>query len=201
MGSALKPLVGARTGAGNGLRLGVWLLFWFCGSALGVQDPETLIADQLRKESVTPLCRALVLLPADGPPEQTYKKALCLLYGIQTQPQTSFAMALLRQAAVGGSVEAQLTLGDTLQRGSTADQVEALRWYSMAVQTGDARAAGRHTRLLQRRHAMAPTLPAPLPDADGSTPQGYGDGMPVNPQGYHCHVGGLGKKYCHSAFD
>ncbi len=179
------------------VRWAVSLLALLCSAAAQAFDPESLLADQLRKESVAPDCRVLVLQSAEGPPERTYKKALCLLYGLQTPPQVPLALALLRQAAAGGWVEAQVTLGDSLQRGGPADQIEALRWYTMAIAAGDVRATGRHARLLQRRQAMA----AAVAETEVSGAPGFGDGMPVNPQGYHCHIAGLGKKYCHSAFD
>ncbi|OYT93082.1 MAG: hypothetical protein CFE43_04385 [Burkholderiales bacterium PBB3] len=175
--------------------IGGGLLTWAGSAAVWAFDPEIMLSDQLRKEAVAPLCRALVLQAAEGAPEHIYQKALCLLYGLETQPQTPLALALLREAAAAAWVDAQLALGDTLQKGGNADQVEALRWYAMAMAAGDVRASSRHARLLQRRQALASP-----PDTDANT-AGFGDGMPVNRDGYHCHISGLGKKFCHSAFD
>lgn len=176
-------------------RRGVSLLISACSAAAWAFDPESMLSDQLRKEAVAPHCRTLVLQAAEGPPERTYQKALCLLYGLESQQQIPLALALLRQAAVAGWVEAQLTLGDTLQKGGNVDQVEALRWYATAMAVGDVRASSRHARLLQRRQAMAPA-----PDADANAAV-LGDGMPTTRDGYHCHILGLGKRFCHSAFD
>ena len=176
-------------------QIGVCLLTGTCSVMAWAFDPEILLSEQMRKEAVVPLCRALVLQAAQGSPEHTYQKALCLLYGLETPQQTPLALALLREAAAGASVEAQLTLGDTLQKGGNADQVEALRWYAMAMAAGDVRGSSRHSRLLQRRQALAPP-----PEADANA-AGLGDGMPVNRDGYHCHISGLGKKFCHSAMD
>ena len=177
-------------------RMGVGLLAWACSAVAWALDPDIMLSDQLRKDAVTPLCRPLVLQAAEGSPEHVYQKALCLLYGIQTQQQTPLALELLRQAAAAPWVEAQLALGDTLQKGGNADQVEALRWYSMAMAGGDVRGSSRHARLLQRRQSLAP--PTEINAGNGT---GYGDGMPVNRDGYHCHISGLGRKFCHSAFD
>ena len=177
------------------LQLVLGLLALSCSASAWAFDPEIMLSDQLRKEAVAPHCRTLVLQAAEGPPEHTYQKALCLLYGLESQPQIPLALALLRQAAVAGWVEAQLTLGDTLQKGGNLDQVEALRWYATAMAAGDVRGGSRHTRLLQRRQAMAPA-----PDADANA-AGLGDGLPTTRDGYHCHILGLGKRFCHSAFD
>ena len=175
--------------------LGLWLLA-MARTALAV-EPDVLFSDQIRRDQVQGQCRALVLKSAQEATDTVYRKALCLLYGIDTDTQPALALALLREAAVAGSTEAQLTLADTLQKGGNADQVEALRWYAQAASAGDVRAAGRHARLLQRRQTMA----ASLPDSTASDTSGYGDGMPASRDGYHCHISGLGKKFCHTAFD
>lgn len=160
-------------------------------------EPDVMLSDQIRKDQVSGDCRALLLQSAQEAPETVYRKALCLLYGLDTDPQPALALALLRQASAAGWSEAQLALADTLQKGGNVDQVEALRWYALAAAAGDVRAVGRHARLRQRRQAMA----ASLPDSNSIDTSGYGDGMPVNRDAYHCHMTGLGKKFCHSAFD
>lgn len=159
-------------------------------------DPDILINDQARREAVAPLCRALVVQSAEGTPEHTYQKGLCLLYGLQTPPQIQLALALLRQAAGGGWVEAQLALADTLQQSNDADQREAMRWYANAAAAGDVRASVRLTRLTQRRNALeAAKAEAKVESADSA------EDLPFKPQGYHCHISGFGKKFCHSAMD
>lgn len=170
-------------------------------------DPDILINDQARREAVAPLCRALVVQSAEGTPEHTYQKGLCLLYGLQTPPQTPLALALLRQAAGGGWMEAQLALADTLQQSHDADQREAMRWYASAAAAGDVRASGRLARLTQRRNALEAAKAEAKAEVAG-TPQGLdplqadgGDDLPFKPQGYHCHISGFGKKFCHSAMD
>ncbi len=171
-------------------------------------DPDILLNDQTRQTAVAPLCHALVVQSAQGSPEHTFHKALCLLYGLQTAPQLPLALGLLRQAAGQGWVEAQVTLGDTLQRGTDADQREALRWYASAVEGRDVRAAGRLARLIQRRNAAQAAKDEANTQVANSVPTGVGpeqsegaDDLPFKPQGYHCHVAGLGKKYCHSVMD
>ena len=170
-------------------------------------DPDILMSEQARQETVAPLCRALVVQSSEGTPAHTYQKGLCLLYGLQTPKQLPLALALLRQAAGSGWVEAQLALADTLQQGHDADQREALRWYATAAAAGDVRASGRLNRLTQRRNALeAAKTEAKLESA--ATPQGLdplqpngADDLPFRPQGYHCHASGFGKKFCHSAMD
>ena len=166
-----------------------------------------MINDQARRAAVAPLCRALVVQPAEGTPEHTYQKGLCLLYGLHTPQQMPLALALLRQAAGGGWVEAQLALADTLQQSSDADQREAMRWYAAAATAGDVRASGRLARLTQRRKALeAAKAEARLESAtavqgmDPLQPDGADD-LPFKPQGFHCHISGFGKKFCHSAMD
>ncbi len=187
-------------------RLG-YLLLCLASGVSWAADPDILISDQMRRASVEPQCRELVVQSSEGTPEHTYNKALCLLYGLQTAPQTTLALALLRQAAQQGWLEAHLALGDTLQQGSTDDQAEALRWYASAIAAGDVRATGRHARLsariLQRQAAeKAAGQGAQSPaTSDPGTPPGFGDGMPVNPSSYHCHMTGFGKRFCHSAGD
>lgn len=172
------------------------LLVWACSGSVWAIDPDILISEQLRRETVAPSCRILVVQSSVGSPEHTYHKALCVLYGLEVAPQATLALALMREAARAGWVEAQVALADTLQKGTRAEQEEALRWYASAMALGDVRAAGRHARLTQRYQAQVV-----MPPADASGSEGFGDGMPVNRQGYHCHIAGLGKKYCHSAWD
>ena len=182
-----------------------WLAALAVYSTAWAADPEILISDQMRREAVAPQCRALVVQPSEGTPEHTYQKALCLLYGLETSPQNALALALLRQSAGSGWIEAQIALGDTLQSGTNDDQLEALRWYSSAIAAGDVRATGRHARLTARinlrRQAAAAASSDNAAGAEPAAPQGYGDGMPVNPNSYHCHMTGFGKKFCHSAGD
>ena len=166
-------------------------------------DPDILINDQARKEAVAPLCRALVVQSSEGMPEHTYQKGLCLLYGLQTPKQMPLALALLRQAAGSGWVEAQLALADTLQQSNDADQREAMRWYGTAAAAGDVRASGRLARLTQRRNALEAAKAESAPAQQGSDlsqPDSWED-LPFKPQGYHCHISGFGKKFCHSAMD
>lgn len=171
-------------------------------------DPDILLNEQSRREEVAPLCQTLVVQSAQGSPQHTYQKALCLLYGLQTAKQLPLALALLRQSAGQGWAEAQLALGDTLQLGNDADQREALRWYATAVEGGDVRAAGRLARLTQRRNA-AEAAKQEAAKAQGKTAapgldplQSDGaDDLPFKPQGYHCHFMGLGKEYCHGGMD
>ena len=194
----------------SALRLSVYPLMWVFAlsgtSSAWALDPDIQINNQARLESVTPVCRMLVVQSAEGTPEHTYQKGLCLLYGLQTPKQLPLALALLRQAAGSGWVEAQLAVADTLQQSNDADQREAMRWYASAATAGDVRASGRLARLTQRRAAQeaaktdskvdpaAPSGASPLPSEDT-------ENLPFKPQGYHCHVSGLGKKFCHSALD
>ena len=166
-------------------------------------DPDILINDLARREAVAPLCRALVVQSGDGPPEHTYQKGLCLLYGLQSPKQLSLALALLRQAAGGGWVEAQLALADNLAQSNDADQREAMRWYAAAAAAGDVRASGRLARLTQRRNALEAAKAESAVMSQGVEPlQSDGaDDLPFKPQGYHCHISGFGKKFCHSAAD
>lgn len=174
-------------------------------------DPDISINDQVRQQAVAPLCRALVVQSADGTPEHTYQKGLCLLYGLQTSKQLPLALALLRQAASSGWVEAQLALADTLQQSNDADQREAMRWYASAAAAGDVRASSRLARLTQRRNALEAAKAEaklevnaePAAQLQGLDPlQSDGaDDLPFKPQGYHCHITGFGKKFCHSALD
>ena len=122
-------------------------------------------------------------------------------------PQVPLALALLRQAAGNGWVEAQLALADTLQQSNDADQREAMRWYVTAAAAGDVRASGRLARLTQRRNALEAAKAEAKAEA-AAAPQGLdplqSDGaedLPFKPQGYHCHISGFGKKFCHSAMD
>ena len=170
-------------------------------------DPDILINEQARREAVAPLCRALVVQSSEGSPEHTYQKGLCLLYGLHTPPQIPLALVLLRQAAGNGWIEAQLALADTLQQRNDADQREAMRWYSTAAAAGDVRASGRLARFTQRRIAMEAAKAEAKAEAAGSAQgldplqsDGAGD-LPFKPQGYHCHISGFGKKFCHSAMD
>lgn len=174
-------------------------------------DPDISINDQARQAAVAPLCRALVVQSADGTPEHTYQKGLCLLYGLQTPKQLQPALALLRQASGSGWLEAQLALADTLQQSNDADQREAMRWYASAAAAGDVRASGRLARLTQRRNALETAKAdakfeakaesaAALQGLDPLQSDGADD-LPFKPQGYHCHILGFGKKFCHSAFD
>ena len=180
---------------------------WVCAATAWALDPDILINDQARQAAVAPLCRALVVQSSEGTPEHTYQKGLCLLYGLQTPKQLPLALAVLRQAAGSGSVEAQLVLADTLQQSNDADQREAMRWYASAAAAGDVRASGRLVRLTQRRNALEAAKEEAKPD---STPASQGldplssdgaDDLPFKPQGYHCHISGFGKKFCHSAMD
>lgn len=187
-------------------RLVGWLIL-LCTAPAWALDPDIQINEQARRESVAPLCRALVVQSSEGSPEHTYQKGLCLLYGLQTSRQLPLALALLRQAAGGGWVEAQLALADTLQQGSDADQREAMRWYASATAAGDVRASGRLARLTQRRNALEAAKeeakPESLPASQGLDPLSSdgADDLPFKPQGYHCHFSGFGKKFCHSAMD
>ncbi len=183
----------------------------FCTAPTWALDPDIQINEQARRESVAPLCRALVVQSSEGSPEHTYQKGLCLLYGLQTTKQLPLALALLRQAAGGGWAEAQLALADTLQQSNDADQREAMRWYASAAAAGDLRAAGRLARLTQRRNALEAAKSDSKAEASAESaaaPQGLdprqsdgADDLPFKPQGYHCHISGFGKKYCHSAMD
>lgn len=180
---------------------------WACAAPAWALDPDILINDQARQAAVAPLCRALVVQSSEGTPEHTYQKGLCLLYGLQTPKQLPLSLALLRQAAGGGWLEAQLALADTLQQGSGADQREAIRWYASAAAAGDVRASGRLARLTQRRNALEAAKEEAKPDSppasqglDPSSSDGADD-LPFRPQGYHCHISGFGKKFCHSAMD
>ena len=193
------------------LRFLACLLGWAGTAPAWGLDPDISINDRVRQEAVAPLCRALVVQSADGTPEHTYQKGLCLLYGLQTPKQLPLALALLRQASGGGWVEAQLALADALQQSNDADQREAMRWYASAVAAGDVRASGRLVRLTQRRNALEAAKAeaklegnaesaAALQGLDPLQSDGADD-LPFKPQGYHCHVSGFGKKFCHSALD
>lgn len=189
--------------------LAVLLVLAGAASAWGL-DADIALNDQARQQAVAPLCRARVAQPADDTPEHTYQKGLCLLYGLQTPKQLPLAVALLRQAAGSGWLEAQLALADTLQQGNDAEQREAMRWYAAAA-AGDVRASGRLSRLTQRRNALEAAKAAATLEANtesAAVPQGLdplqsdgADDLPFKPQGYHCHISGFGKKFCHSAFD
>lgn len=191
-------------------RLVTWVCL-FSTAPVWALDPDIQINDQARRESVAPLCRALVVQSSEGSPEHTYQKGLCLLFGLQTPKQLPLALALLRQAAGSGWVEAQLALGDTLQQSSDADQREAMRWYASAAAAGDVRANGRLARLTQRRTALEAAKSEGKSETGtepGAVPQGLdplqsdgADDLPFKPQGYHCHISGFGKKFCHSAMD
>ena len=183
------------------------MLAWAVAVPAWALDPDILINDQARRAAVAPLCRALVVQSSEGTPEHTYHKGLCLLYGLQTPVQMPLALALLRQAAGSGWVEAQLALADTLQQSNDADQREAIRWYSTAATAGDVRASGRLARLTQRRNAIE-AAKAEARAESAEAPQGLdplqsdgADDLPFKPQGYHCHISGFGKKFCHSAMD
>ena len=166
-------------------------------------EPEVLLQEQARREEVSPLCRALAVQSAEGPPEHTYRKGLCVLYGIQTPKNAALALALLRQAAGNGWVEAQLAVADTLQQGPDADQREALRWYASASAAGDVRATVRVARLTQRRNALLAAKAEAAATLQGQerTPSEGTDAPAFTPPGYHCHMFGLGKTFCHSAMD
>lgn len=174
-------------------------------------DPDILISDQTRQVAIAPLCVVLVAQTADGTPQHTYQKGLCMLYGLKTPKQLPQALALLRQASGSGWVEAQLALADTLQQSDDADQREAMRWYASAAAAGDVRASGRLARLTQRRNALEAAKAEAKLEAraeSATAPQGLdplqsdgADDLPYKPQGYHCHISGFGKKFCHSAFD
>lgn len=191
-------------------RWACWALL-FCAAPAWALDPDIQINDQARRESVAPLCRALVVQSSEGTPEHTYQKGLCLLYGLQTPKQLPLALALLRQAAGSGWLEAQLVLGDSLQQSNDADQREAMRWYASAAAAGDVRANGRLARLTQRRNAIEAAKAEAKAQAtaeSANTPQGLdplqsdgADDLPFKPQGYHCHFSGFGKKFCHSSMD
>jgi TPR repeat protein len=185
------------------LRFLTCLLAAVCAAPAWALDPDILINDQARQQAVAPLCRALVVQSSEGTPEHTYQKGLCLLYGLQTPKQMPLALALLRQAAGSGWVEAQLALADTLQQSNDADQREAMRWYGTAAAAGDIRASGRLARLTQRRNALeaAKAESAPAPQGSDLSQPGSGEDLPFKPQGYHCHISGFGKKFCHSAMD
>ena len=73
------------------------------------------------------------------------------------------------------------------------------------------RASGRLARLTQRRNALEAAKAEAKLEAraeSATAPQGLdplqsdgADDLPFKPQGYHCHISGFGKKFCHSAFD
>jgi TPR repeat protein len=160
-------------------------------------DPDMAFQVRARKAEVTPLCTGLLAQKQPLSTQQTYQKALCLLYGINGPEQVERALDLLRQLAPG-LVEAQLALADALQQGGAAQQDEALQWYARAAAAGDVRATARHARLQQRvQAARAAYVPKPVGDADPfSDPFANSDSLPP---GYHCHFYGLGKKVCHGS--
>ena len=158
-----------------------------------------------RQAQVAPQCAALLARSDALPAEAKYQKALCLLYGLQTPADSDEAIKLLRTLALDGMTEAQLALADTLQQGDTAQQQEAVQWYSKAAATGDVRATARQARLAGRLQAAidAAKAAASAPSApDASDP--YSDllnNAATQQPGYHCHFYGLGKKVCHGGMD
>jgi hypothetical protein len=155
-------------------------------------DLDIVVSEQDRKSNVTPLCAGLVKLTTALSREEKYHKALCLKFGIDTPLQTAAAVDLLREAALQGSIEAQLALADTLQQGDASEQREALHWYERAGESGDSRAVSRAARLSLRLKIQADTVDT------SPNPYSSDDEDRANlPKGYHCHRYGRGQQVCH----
>lgn len=180
----------------------VWLAL--CSPAWAL-DSDIQFHMRARQAQAQPLCAGLLARTDALPPESTYQKAICLLYGLQTPIDALQATRLLRTLAQDGMTEAQLALADTLQQGTTAEQQEALTWYGRAAAAGDVRAGLRQTRLAGRLQAAADAAnAASTPDASASDSNDpYADSISnsVRVPGYHCHMYGLGKKVCHGGMD
>jgi TPR repeat protein len=77
--------------------------------------------------------------------EMGYPKAKCELGQMlmAEPPQAQQGLALCKEAAKAGEVEAQRTVGDAYFQGraTAKDDAEARKWYEMAVQQNDAQAA------------------------------------------------------------
>lgn len=117
------------------------------------------------------------------------------------QPSRDQALTSLRAAAEAGSPDAQLALGNLLDRDGTQRNVEALGWYERAARSGNRIAQKRYLDMLARPAPQTSEPPKSFfvrssperPDAD--TP-------PTDlPPGYHCHWLGRGQFWCHGSGD
>ncbi|HEY9102345.1 hypothetical protein [Chitinimonas sp.] len=166
-----------------------------CASVLAEPDADIEADHQARRSLVQPMCPSLSKHKGKLAPQQRFHKGLCQLYGIGTPVNRDAALPLLREAAGQQIDGAALAVADTLQAGDNWEQQEALQWYAKAGAAGDEKATSRHAWLLQRMEASIHLpMPAAKPPDDGAP-------EPVLPRGYHCHVLGFGKRFCHSALD
>lgn len=162
------------------------------GTAWGA-DPDLLLQTQARKDEIAPVCAGLLPKTQGLSLQQRYHKALCLLYGVQTEVRAEEAIDQLRAVATEGLLEAQLALADTLQQGTPLQQQEALQWYGRASAAGEIRATLRQARLLQRLQPPAA--------ANSNTDEDPENAAAARQPGYHCHMYGFGKKVCHGGMD
>jgi hypothetical protein len=113
------------------------------------------------------------------------------------------ALTALRSAATAGDVDAQLALGSLLDQGQAERDDEALRWYEAAARAGNKVAQRRYLAMMAKppRKASAASggfmvqLPRNGMQRDPDEPP------PDLPPGYHCHVLGYGRMWCHGGTD
>ena len=195
----------------------VWVgLLLLGGPSVWAVDPDVALHDKMRLVGVAPFCAGLLGQTGPLTPEQSYRKALCGLYGFDGPQRRPQALDLLRSVAPE-LVEAQIVLADHLQEGDARQQHEALQWYARAAAAGDVRASARRSRLVQRVEAAqtaaaevaAAAAAAAAAKTSGSPTAGQAadplfdpmDGADSRQPGYHCHFYGLNRKVCHSAMD
>lgn len=96
------------------LSIAVAVSFSFQANKALAVDMDIAINDIQRRDAVAPHCAALKKSSNRSSAQDDYRKGLCLLYGVQGKAQPEKALLLLRQAAGGDLVEAQLALAEVV---------------------------------------------------------------------------------------
>ena len=185
-------------------RILVGCLLAASASAAWAVDMDVLVNDVKRRTEAEPYCPDLVKKKGTLAPLEDYRKGLCLMYGVEGDPQPVKALALLRLAADAGLTQAQLALADTLQKGKVNDQIEALVWYRRADQGGEPRASMQYERLVRRIDAfLVPGSDSTIPDPPPGTivDPTNAEMQKLYRDGYHCHIMAFGQKWCHNITD